>query len=472
MTSALTDVRSLADRVNGQVWSAGDPGYAEELAPFNLSAHHTPELVVAPLDAGDVAAAVRWAAERGMPVGVQATGHGAVTSYSRGMVISTRRMQELAIDRAARTARLGAGVKWRRVIDAAASSGLSPLCGSSSDVGAVGYTLGGGLPILGRSFGFASDHVRALDIVTADGRLRTVSAQRHPDLFFALRGGKANVGIVTSMTVGLVELTTIYGGGVFFDGRDAERLFQVYREWAPSLPEAMTTAIKLLRLPPLAEVPEPLRERLTVQLVVAHTGDAAEGDRLVAPMRALAPAILDDVRERPYGEADLLHRDPVHPVPVNERCALLSDLTPDVVRGIMSVAGPGVQSPLLMTELRQLGGALARAPETPDAVGPRDAAYCLFFVGALTPPTADAVPGALTAAVAGMAPFTTGHTFVNLHGSPTTATDRARPWTADTWRRLGQVKRAYDPSGLFQFAHWGSDVPLNDRRAGLRVAAS
>ncbi|MHB1432997.1 MAG: FAD-binding oxidoreductase [Streptosporangiaceae bacterium] len=456
MTSTATDARSLMRSLNGQAWSAGEPGYERELTPFNLAARHTPELAVAPLDASGVAAAVRWAAEHEMPVGVQATGHGAVTSYRRGMVISTRHMQELVLDPEARTVRIGAGVKWRRVIDVAAPHGLVPLCGSSSDVGAVGYTLGGGLPILGRTFGFASDHVRELDIVTADGRLLTVSADRHPDLFFALRGGKANLGIVTAMTMGLVPLSSFYAGCVFFDGQAADRLFDAYREWAPSLPETMTTSIKLLRLPPLDEVPEPLRHKLTVQLVVAHAGEPAEGAGLLEPMRAVAPAILDDIRERPYGEADLLHRDPDHPIPVNETSAAINDLTPEAISGIMSVAGPGVRTPLLMTELRQLGGALSRAPEAPDAVGLRDAAYCLFLLGALIPPVADLVPGALAAAVAELAPFTTGRTFVNMHGRPSSAADQARPWAADTYHRIMRVKRTYDPDDLFRFAHLGS----------------
>ena len=456
MTFTLSDARSLTRKVKGRVITPSSPGYEEELSPFNLSVHHTPDLVVAALDAGDVAAAVQWAAERALPVAVQATGHGATVSYDRGIVISTRHMQELTLDAAARTVRLGAGVKWRRVIDASAPCGLAPLSGSSSDVGAVGYTLGGGLPILGRTFGFASDYLQSLQIVTADGRLRTVSANSEPDLFFAIRGGKPNLGIVTSMTIELVPVASIYGGCVFFDGQHAERLFQAYREWAPTLPSATTSAIKLLRLPPLPDIPEPLAEKLTVQLVVAHVGDEAEGRHLVEPMRAVAPAIIDDIQQRPYTEADLLHHDPEHPIPVRETCTLLDDLTPEAVGGIMSVAGPGVQSPLLMLELRHLGGMLARVPQVPDAVGPRDAAYCLFFLGALMPPVADAVPGALTAAVAEMAPYTTGRTFVNLHGRPFSPEDLARPWNADTYDRLMRIKRAYDPRNVFGFAHSAS----------------
>lgn len=453
MTIALSDIWSLTRHVEGPVMSPGDPGYEEELATFNLAARHRPEVVVAALHAGDVAAAVRWAADHRMPVAVQATGHGAVVSYGRGMVISTRHLQELTLDPAARQVRAGAGVRWRRVIDAAAPYGLAPLNGSSSDVGAVGYTLGGGLPVLGRTYGFASDYLRTAQIVTADGQLRTVSAQSDPDLFFAIRGGKASVGIVTSMTMELMPLSEIYGGSIFFDGQHAARLLDAYRTWAPSLPDATTTTFKLLRLPPLPGVPEPLREKLTVQLVVAHAGSEAEGAGLVEPMRAVAPGIIDDIRQRPYREADQLHLDPQDPLPVSETSAQLHDLTPEAADALMAVAGPGVQSPLMMVELRQLGGMLARRPAVPDAVGARGAGYCLFLLGVLMPPFAGLVPGELAAATAAMAPFANGHTFVNLHGTPGSAADRARPWPPETYQRLLRVREAYDPSGIFQFGH-------------------
>ncbi len=459
MTAALSDIQSLARSVNGQVMTPADPGFEEELSPFNQVACHEPEILVAVEDADDVAAAVRWAADHRMPVAVQATGHGAIVSYDRGMLISTKHMQSLTLDPVARTVRVGAGVRWRQVIEAAEPHGLVPLNGSSSDVGAVGYTLGGGLPILGRTFGFASSYLRAADIVTADGQLHRVSAQNDPDVFFALRGGKPSVGIVTSMTIGLVPLPAFYGGCAFFDGDHADRLFHAFRDWTAALPDTTTTAIRLLRLPPLPEVPEPLRERLTVQLIVAHAGNAATGASLIAPMRALAPAIFDDIRERPYREADQVYRDPEQPIPTKETSALLSELTPEAIDAIMTVAGPGVRTPLLLAELRHLGGMLARTADPPDAAGARDAAYSLFMLGILTPATAETLPGALAEAAATMAPFATGHSFVNLTGPPASAAEAARSWPAEIYDQLLRTKQAYDPSDRFQFAQ--SEVGSN-----------
>jgi FAD/FMN-containing dehydrogenase len=194
---------------------------------------------------------VRWAAEHGLSVSVQATGHGALAPIEGGLLISTRRMQGLRIEPSDGTAWIEAGVKWRAVIDAAAPFGLAPTSGSSSDVGAIGYTVGGGLPVLGRTFGFASDLVRSFDVVTADGTLRHASSESEQDLFWALRGGKLDVGIVTAMTIELVPAGTIYGGGIYFDGAHAPTLLEAYRRWTPTLPEELTSAITLLRLPPM-----------------------------------------------------------------------------------------------------------------------------------------------------------------------------------------------------------------------------
>jgi hypothetical protein len=169
-------------------------------------------------------------------------------------------------------------------------------------------------------------------------------------------------------------------------------------------------------------------------------------------MRSVAAPIMDSLGEMPYTQVDSIHQDPVDPLPVRESCLLLDELTPRAVDALLSVAGPGADCPLLMVELRHLGGALARRPEGETAVGARDAGY-LLFLGVLMPSIADQVPGALGAAQAELAPYATGHTFVNLHGEPTSAEDRARPWTSETYARLRQVKAAVDPSNLFRFAH-------------------
>ena len=445
------DISALTTRVQGRVLQPGDEGYAEEVAAFNLARQHTPDVVVAVESADDVAATVGWAAEHGLPVGVQATGHGAVTAVSEGVLISTRGLDEVSIDAESRTARVGAGVKWRRLLDEAAPYGLAGLCGSTSDVGVVGYTLGGGLPVLGRSHGFSSDHVRSFDVVTGNGQLHHVESGDGSELDWALRGGKGNVGVVTSMELELFDISELYGGAIFWPGALAPTLLTVFAEWVETLPPEFSASIGLLRLPPLPDVPPPLAGQFTVHLRVAYLGDDAEGERLLAPMRDVAPPLIDMVGRMQYAELDRIHLDPEHPVPFDEGGVLLRELAPETIETILEHAGPDAQCPLLLVELRLLGGALSGTRA--DAVSGRDAAYSLFAVGALMPPIADAVPPAIKAVTGAMAPWSTGGTMVNFHGSPGDEADRARAWSAPTYERLQRAKAAYDPENLLRFGH-------------------
>ena len=194
-------------------------------------------------------------------------------------------------------------------------SGLASLHGSSPSVGAIGYTAGGGIPLLAREYGFAADHVRAVELVTADGRLRRLTEDEDPDLFWAVRGGKGNFGVITAMEIGLVPRNRLYGGGLFFPGERAAEVLSSWREWSLTVPENMSTSLALLRLPPLPEVPEPLRQGLAIHVRIAYTGSAGEGEKLVAPLRSLGARVLDTVAEMPYAAVPSIHMDPPEPIP-------------------------------------------------------------------------------------------------------------------------------------------------------------
>jgi FAD/FMN-containing dehydrogenase len=455
MTTLVPDVATvatLADAVHGDVLLPGDLGFAESISGFNIATVHSPAVVVVATCAEDVAAAVGFARTHRLPVAVQATGHGAVTPYDGAVLICTRRMIDLRLDPDAATATLGAGIQWQQVIDAAAPYGLAPLCGSSPDVGAVGYTLGGGLPVLGRTFGFSADHVRRLEVVTADGLIREVTPESEPELFWAMRGGKGNFGIVTAMTVDLVRVATIYGGGLFFDGADAPAVLHRYRAWLSTLDERTTASFALLRLPPLPAVPEPLRGRFVVHVRMAHVGAAEEGQRLAAPVRAVAPALLDVLGELPMAQIAAVHADPVDPMPVWERGMLLRELTAETVDALLAVAGPGVDTPLSIVRVRQLGGALARHPQHPNAVAGRHAAFSLFLAGAKVPELAEVLPVVGRATVDALAPWRAEGCLVNWLGDATTAQVRAA-YPAETYARLAQAKQAHDPANLFRCGH-------------------
>jgi len=172
-----------------------------------------------------------------MTVGVQATGHGPIPSLAGHLLVVTRDLDEVTVHADERWARVGAGVKWIRVIEASAPYGLAPLNGSASDVGIVGYTTGGGVGPMARTFGLAADRVRAFEVVTGDGELRRVTPTRHPDLFFALRGGKGVAGIVTAVEFDLLPIATFYGGAVYFDGQDIPAVIDRWRSWSKALPD-------------------------------------------------------------------------------------------------------------------------------------------------------------------------------------------------------------------------------------------
>ena len=278
-------------------------------------------------------------------------------------------------------ARVGAGVKWLAVVEAAAAYGLAPLSGSITDVGVVGYTTGGGLGPMARTYGLASDRVRAFEVVTGDGELRRVTPTDHPELYYGLRGGKGALGIVTAVEFDLVRQPEFYGGALWFDGADAEAVVQRWRTWSADLPEAGTTSFGLFRLPPMEGVPEPLAGRLTLSVRYVWTGAPTEGEQYFAAMRAAAPILIDDVRTKPYTEIDSVHTDPLDPMPVHEHSVLLGEFPPAGIEALMRAAGPGSDSQQFLVEVRQLGGAYARGGEHPSAFDPRDASYSVLAVG-------------------------------------------------------------------------------------------
>ena len=313
-TSAPPGIDDLARAVAGTVLSPGDPRLADEVAPFNLAHTPRPAVVVGATSAADVAAAVRWAADRGLTVAVQATGHGLTDSLDGAVLITTaparhRRRRPGLPDCAGRRRRpLAAGHRRRR------PHGLAPLSGSSSGVGVVGYTLGGGLGLLSRRYGFAADHVRRAELVTADGAIRTVDAETDPELFWALRGGKGNLGIVTELEFDLLPVASLYGGGIFFPGASAPRCCTPSgsgRRPCPRRPPRPWRCCACRRTP----APEPLRGQTVVHLRFAHAGPADEGAALLAPMRAAAPALIDTVADMPYAAVDAIHMDPTDPMP-------------------------------------------------------------------------------------------------------------------------------------------------------------
>jgi FAD/FMN-containing dehydrogenase len=435
---------------SGPVFRPGDDGYDAERSVFNLTMDHHPELIVGATGPQDVSAAIDYASARGLAVGVLSTGHGPSVAADGQVLISTRRMTDVRVDPVARTARVGAGVRWHQVLRHTAPFGLAPLSGSSPHVGVVGYTLGGGIGPLGRRYGFAADRVRRVDIVGADGQLRHITAENDPELFWAVRGGGGNFGVVVGLEFELMPVPRLYGGGLFFPAESTADALHAYSEWAPTMPEEMSGSVLLVKFPPIPQIPEPLRGRYVTHLRFAYTGPVEEGERLIQPLRGIGSQFLDTLGELPYSEVGTIYNEPVDPMPVSDSNLALRTLDSGAVDTILSLAGPQAGSPLAV-ELRQLGGAYARQPAVPSAVGGRDAAYLLFAVGVQLPGQEEAIRSAHEQLHAKMQPWATGGTLYNFSGRRDADPERVkRAFASVDYARLARIKAIHDPRNMFR----------------------
>src|SRR5690242_11502742 len=244
-TDALTGLRA---HVAAPVAFPGEAGY-DQAAPWNLAATVEPAAVVVATSAYDIANTVGFAARQGFRVSVQATGHGALSVASDTILVVTAGMTSCTVDPVARTARVAAGATWQHVLDAAAPHGLAALCGSSPNVGVVGFLTGGGVGPLVRSVGLSADYVRYFELVTGAGEVLRATPEENPDLFWGLRGGKSTLGIVTAVEIDLLPISEFYGGAIYFDGSGTAAVLREWARWCADLPESISTSIALLQLP-------------------------------------------------------------------------------------------------------------------------------------------------------------------------------------------------------------------------------
>lgn len=422
---------------------AGDKGYDREAAGFQTAFRHEPEVVVAAESATDVVEAVRLAGERGLRVTVQATGHGARVPAD-GVLVSTRRMTGVRVDPVARTARVEAGVPWAAVIASAAAHGLAPLAGSAPAVGAVGYTVGGGVPLLGRQFGYAADRVTALDVVTADATLRHVTAVSEPELFWALRGGRDLLGIVTALEVALVPVPVVHGGGMYFDAEHAAGVLSAFRELTMAAPETLTASVGMVGLPPVDAVPEPLRGRHVVHVRLASTVPLPSA--LLASLRAVGPRLVERVGAVPAAEVGSIYGDPDFPHAYVGDNVLLGSLPQVLLDEVLALAGPDADVPCVV-DVRHLGGAMARAPEEPNAVPYRSATHVLRVLSPLG--DLDAARAVHRGVFAAAAPYTVGRAVNFSYGPPDPGSTLPAYWDPATWSRLAQLRKDFDAEGRF-----------------------
>ena len=341
--AAPLDPSALRAQLDGDIVLPDDADWDAARLAWNLAIDQRPAMVALPESAADVAAVVTYAAESDLRVAVQGTGHGAAArggELSGAILMKMERMRGIEIDAVNRTARVEAGVVWAEVAEAAGAYGLAALAGSSPDVGVVGYTLGGGLSWLGRRYGLAASNVVSVEIVTADGAIRRIDAESDPDLFWAIRGGGGSFGAVTAIEFVLFPVAEVYAGVMLFPIERASEILHAWREWTADMPDDMTTVGRLLQLPPIPDIPEPLRGRSFVGVEAFYLGTEAEGAALVAPIRALGPEI-DTVATIPAAALQHVHMDPEQPVPGLGDGMLLDDLPAAGIDALVAAAGPG-----------------------------------------------------------------------------------------------------------------------------------
>jgi FAD/FMN-containing dehydrogenase len=437
--------------LRGEVVGPEDAGYDQARQAWNLAADQRPAFVVFPETADDVVAIVDHARRHGLQIAPQGTGHNAppIVWNANMILLSTSRMRGVAIDVEGRRARVAAGTLWLEVTEPASDHELAPLAGSSPDVGVIGYCLGGGVSWLARKHGLAANSVLAIEVVTADGRLRRVDADNDPDLFWALRGGGGSFGVVTAMEIALYPMTELYAGAMWWDWERSHEVMHAWREWTATVPDEVTSSARIMQIPPIPEVPEPLRGRNFVTIDAAIIGDRAFGAGLVQALRDLEPEI-DTFDMVPPVALSRLHNDPEDPMPVVTDHRLLGELPAEAIDAFVAHAGPGSGSVLMMAEIRHLGGALAVAKPGHGALAKLDAGYLLFGGGLAIPELIPALRASLPAFKAAFAEWDAGTGYLNFEENPT---DSRSFYDELTYRRLARIKTQLDPSDVFRSNH-------------------
>jgi FAD/FMN-containing dehydrogenase len=466
-TTDLSRAELFRGLCGGAVHLPGDPSYDLARAAWNPQLDDRPAAVVYPAFPDEVADVLRAAAAAGLAVAPQGTGHGAPPLEGRladAVLLRTSAMRELDVDVGRRTARVGAGVLWGDLADVAGGAGLAARHPSSPDVGVVGYSLGGGIGWYARRLGLQCNAVTAVELVLADGSVVRATADREPELFWALRGGAAPLGVVTALEFDLFPLDTVVAGLLAWDATAVEDVLPGWVSWCATAPEEVTTSFRLLEVPTTPEVPAELRGRRLAVVDGAVLGDDATAAEVLAPLRALRPEV-DTVARVPASSLVRLHLDPEGPTPAYASSTLVADLPDAAVAAVVDAAGPRSGSRLAAAELRQLGGALGRPDPGGGALSSLEGRFLALGLGLGQGPDDGPEHWARQRAdaarfLAALEPWATGRHYLPMLDE---RTDTRKAFPPGVHARLSAVRRAVDPGDLFVAAHPTVAPPLTHR---------
>ena len=445
-------IAALRAQLQGGVLLPGDDHYDGARAVWNGRLARRPALVVRCASAHDIAAAVRFGAAQGLSIAVKGGGHDYAghSSCDGGLLIDLSLMRSVDVDPQAMQVRVGPGATWAEVDAATQALGLATPGGTVSGVGVGGFTLGGGVGHLSRRFGLACDNLLAAEVVTADGRIVQASAQEHPDLYWALRGGGGNFGVVTAFELRLHPVgPQVLAGQLIYRWQDAADVLRHYRDFMATAPDALQCWAFMLRLPPLDVFAEALHGQPVLDLLVVHSGELDDAAEALRPLRAFGTPLLDAVAPQDY---TALQQAFDAGMPAGQRwysrAHYLSALDDQAIDTLLAhaVQLPGAFSTVY---LGAEGGAIGRVEPDATAFPHRDAAFSLHVFPGWSDPADDArVMGWAREVHAAMAPHASGGVYVNMLAEDEAA--RVPAAYGANLARLARIKRQWDPNNLFR----------------------
>jgi FAD/FMN-containing dehydrogenase len=442
------DVAAFEAGLSGSVIRPDDESYDVARQVHNATIDRRPSLIVRAADAADVARTVVFARDAGLELAVRGGSH-SLAGYGTsegGIVLDLGGMKGLHIDPDRRLAWAQPGLRAGEYTAAAAAHGLATPFGDTGSVGIAGLTLGGGIGWLVRKYGLAIDALVSVEIVTADGRLVTASETEHPDLFWAVRGGGGNFGVVTRFQFRLYPVGMIFGGALFMP--PTREVLRSLGPIAASAPEELTTISFLMAAPPAPFIPAELHGKPTLAIMFVYDGDPEAGQAAIEPFRQVATPMAELVMPMPYPGIYKMLEDAEKPSPAAHRSLFLDTLDDAAVDAILEHTA-AASSPATMTQIRILGGAMARVRAGDTAFAHRDAGVMVIIITLFEDPAEAPVHQAFTEAYfEALRPGATGVYANFLEAEGEGRVHEAYPDL--TYRRLAQVKRTYDPTNLFR----------------------
>ena len=438
---------------SGSLFHPGEDAYDEARTVFNGMIDRRPALIARCASVDDVVAVVNLARENDLPLSVYGGGHGVTGSavVDGGVCLDMRGMQRVVVDADARVARVDGGATWGQVDAATQEHALAVTGGRVSTTGVAGLALGSGSGWLERSFGFVCDNLVRAEVVTADGRVVLASESENPDLFWGLRGGGGNFGVVTSFEFGLRPLGPIVLGGILmFPAAAAGELVRFYRDFMAKAPDEVGTGLAFITAPPEEFVPEPVRGQPVVGVICCYAGPVEEGEAALRPLRELPYLGVDLVQPMPYVALQQLIDPPNQKGMQNYWSGDFFAELPDEAVDVLVTHATKPVSPLTQIILIPGGGAIARVDEDATAFGQRDAPWNIHYLSMWPDPADTETNIAYTRALAtAMKPWTTGRAYLNFIGDEGAGRVEAA-FGPEKYARLAALKRTWDPTNLFR----------------------